>query len=146
MTSTAHNLMAQLVRRLPVTPPSMALSQGLNLALRLKLLPEDLSWLEGRRFQIEASDIGLQCRVQFVQGRFSTAKSTEVTIRASTADFLLMMRRKVDPDTLFFQRRLMLEGDTDLGLAIKNLLDSLDVTPIIDRWPLPASWKQRLVN
>jgi predicted lipid carrier protein YhbT len=27
---------------------------------------------------------------------------------------------------LFFQRRLVIEGDTELGLALKNLLDSLD--------------------
>jgi len=27
----------------------------------------------------------------------------------------------------FFQRRLVIEGDTDLGLNVKNLLDSLDL-------------------
>ena len=29
------------------------------------------------------------------------------------------------PDTLFFTRRLVLEGDTELGLEIKNALDAL---------------------
>jgi len=33
--------------------------------------------------------------------------------------------RREDPDTLFFTRRLVLEGDTALGLEIKNTLDAL---------------------
>ena len=33
--------------------------------------------------------------------------------------------RREDPDTLFFTRRLVLEGDTALGLEIKNALDAL---------------------
>jgi hypothetical protein len=32
--------------------------------------------------------------------------------------------RREDPDTLFFTRRLVLEGDTELGLALKNALDA----------------------
>ncbi|HHO69282.1 MAG TPA: hypothetical protein ENK12_09640, partial [Gammaproteobacteria bacterium] len=34
--------------------------------------------------------------------------------------------RSEDPDTLFFHRRLILEGETETGLYIKNLLDALD--------------------
>jgi predicted lipid carrier protein YhbT len=34
--------------------------------------------------------------------------------------------RQEDPDTLFFQRRLTIEGDTELGLEVKNILDALD--------------------
>ncbi|MGB7997639.1 MAG: SCP2 sterol-binding domain-containing protein, partial [Photobacterium halotolerans] len=44
--------------------------------------------------------------------------------------------RKVDPDTLFFQRRLTMQGDTELGLAVKNLLDSLD----LDSLPKSLHW------
>ena len=32
--------------------------------------------------------------------------------------------RLEDPDTLFFSRRLVIEGDTELGLALKNALDA----------------------
>ena len=37
-----------------------------------------------------------------------------------------MLLRQEDPDTLFFNRRLKIEGDTELGLVVKNLLDSID--------------------
>jgi O2-independent ubiquinone biosynthesis accessory factor UbiT len=37
-----------------------------------------------------------------------------------------MAARFEDPDTLFFQRRLIIEGDTELGLGTKNFLEGLD--------------------
>jgi O2-independent ubiquinone biosynthesis accessory factor UbiT len=40
---------------------------------------------------------------------------------------LLIAARKEDPDTLFFQRRLKIEGDTELGLEVKNLIDGIDI-------------------
>jgi predicted lipid carrier protein YhbT len=49
----------------------------------------------------------------------------DVTMRASLADYLALALRREDPDTLFFTRRLVLEGDTALALEIKNALDAL---------------------
>ena len=39
------------------------------------------------------------------------------------ADFVALALRREDPDTLFFQRRLVVEGETETGLHLKNLLD-----------------------
>jgi predicted lipid carrier protein YhbT len=39
---------------------------------------------------------------------------------------LLLATRREDPDTLFFNRRLRLSGNTELGLYVKNFLDSLE--------------------
>lgn len=46
-----------------------------------------------------------------------------------------LAQRQVDPDTLFFSRRLVMEGDTELGLIVKNALDALEL-PVLDvtRW------------
>ncbi len=49
----------------------------------------------------------------------------DVTIRAEARDYLALALRREDPDTLFFTRRLVIEGDTALGLEIKNALDAL---------------------
>jgi predicted lipid carrier protein YhbT len=46
-------------------------------------------------------------------------------VRGSATDLLLLASRLEDADTLFFQRRLQLTGDTELGLAVRNLLDQL---------------------
>ncbi|MNN64209.1 hypothetical protein D3C81_1796400 [compost metagenome] len=37
----------------------------------------------------------------------------------------MLASRQQDADTLFFQRRLTLIGDTELGLTLRNLLDRL---------------------
>ena len=49
----------------------------------------------------------------------------DVTVRASFDDYVALALRREDPDSLFFTRRLVIEGDTALGVAIKNALDSL---------------------
>ena len=49
-----------------------------------------------------------------------------MTFRASAYDFYLIARRIEDPDTLFFNRRLRIEGDTELGLVVKNSIDAID--------------------
>jgi len=41
---------------------------------------------------------------------------------------MMLAARSVDADTLFFQRRLKIEGDTELGLSLKNFLDAQDLS------------------
>lgn len=63
-----------------------------------------------------------------------------VNSSASAHDFMLLAQRKQDPDTLFFSRRLSMQGDTELGLVVKNALDALEL-PVLD----PAQWTPRAV-
>jgi len=58
----------------------------------------------------------------------------DVVLSGELHPFLLMLARREDPDTLFFQRRLAIEGDTALGLELKNFLDRLEWEAL----PLPA--------
>ena len=51
----------------------------------------------------------------------------DLSITGTLHTFLLLAARREDSDTLFFQRRLRMEGDTELGLEVKNFLDGLDV-------------------
>jgi predicted lipid carrier protein YhbT len=44
---------------------------------------------------------------------------------------VLLARRQEDPDTLFFSRRLSMEGDTELGLLVKNTLDAIEL-PVLN--------------
>lgn len=94
--------------------------------------------LEGRWMRLEVSDLGLSwCVTRDRSGlRIADRAPVDVTIRGNWKEFLLLASRQEDPDTLFFRRRLVIEGDTDLGLGIKNLLDGLDP----DQLPQPL-WK-----
>ena len=60
-------------------------------------------------------------------------KKPDLIISATTRDFMALALREEDPDTLFFSRRLRMEGDTDLGLLVKNTLDAVDWDALKDK-------------
>lgn len=76
------------------------------------------------RLEIAGLGVGPQLTLDGI-GLRPAFGAPDVTMRASLADYLALALRREDPDTLFFTRRLVLEGDTALGLEIKNALDAL---------------------
>jgi predicted lipid carrier protein YhbT len=84
--------------------------------------------LQGRWLRLEISDLGLAwcLTCEGTRLRVKERRASDVCIRGRWRDFLLLASRQEDPDTLFFRRRLVIEGDTNLGLGVKNLLDGLD--------------------
>lgn len=129
-----------IARYLPEAPPSFALAAALNLA-RPKFWPEeDFTWLTGKTVRLLVSDLERGVNLTFDGLRFRTASQpADVTFGASLADYLVLARREEDPDTLFFQRRLTIEGDTEIGLALKNLLDATDLAPLFALLPKPLA-------
>ncbi|AOY01127.1 SCP2 domain-containing protein [Jeongeupia sp. USM3] len=135
---TFTGMLFPLLRRLPEAPPGQALALALNL-VRQRLWPdEDFGWLQARRIRFEVADLGRGVTVGFAGGRFrGEAPPADVTFAASFADYWAIARRDADPDTLFFQRRLTISGDTELGLQLKNLLDATDWAPLLALLPAP---------
>jgi predicted lipid carrier protein YhbT len=131
---------AALLARLPVLPPSLVFSRLANRLLWPVLQEHDWQALAGRRYAIRVTDAGLCLRFTLTpQGFAPTAGAAHLTISATAADFLALMMRREDPDTLFFSRRLVSEGDTELGLIVKNLLDAIDPAVILRRLPPPLA-------
>jgi predicted lipid carrier protein YhbT len=129
---------AALGRKLPQWPHTVALVSGLNVVLKMKLLPEDsLELFEGRSFLIEVLDTGGQACFTFRDGAFrplfTLPESPDLAFRANLSAFLQLAARQEDPDTLFFNRELSIEGDTELGLVVKNMLDAVE-------WPKMPSF------
>lgn len=120
----------KLLSLLPVYPGSLLFATGLNLALSGSL-PEDVQQsLSGKKLRIRVTDAQLSFDFRWTNGRFAACSSQgepDLTISASAHDFLLLARRQEDPDTLFFSRRLAMEGDTELGLLVKNTLDAIEL-------------------
>jgi len=122
-------LIGAIGMRLPQFPHSVALAVGLNLALRPHLAADTTEMLSGRPICIRVEDAGIEFHVRLAESGFVPihgAKNPEVTFAACAYDFYQMARRAEDPDTLFFNRRLKIEGDTELGLVVKNALDAVD--------------------
>ncbi len=115
---------------LPKYPHSLFFSQALNLALGRLIKPELLEPLHGKRISIRVTDAGIGFFFTINSSGFVACrddKAPDLAISATAHDFLLLATRKEDPDTLFFSRRLVVEGDTELGLIAKNTLDTVEL-------------------
>ena len=115
--------------RLPQLPPTLGLTTALNLALDRILPREALQPLTGKLVCLRVTDGGLTLLFTLTEMGFRPAVSSskpDLLISATTRDFIALALREEDPDTLFFSRRLLMEGDTDLGLLVKNTLDAVD--------------------
>jgi predicted lipid carrier protein YhbT len=131
---------ANVIARLPATPPSLAFSLLANRLLWPALKSLDWQALAGRRYAIRVKDLGLSLRFTVGPRGFAPdGGAPDLTVSATARDFLLLLARREDPDTLFFSRRLVSEGDTELGLTVKNLLDSLDPEAVLRQLPAPLA-------
>jgi len=122
--------LGQLLSHLPAYPGSLMLVTGLNLALANKLAPDVTQMLLGKKLRLRVTDAQWAFDFEWSNGRFSACQNkgaADLTISASAYDFLLLARRQEDPDTLFFSRRLSMEGDTELGLLVKNTIDAIEL-------------------
>ncbi|MDR3299251.1 MAG: SCP2 sterol-binding domain-containing protein [Candidatus Accumulibacter sp.] len=122
---------ARVGSRLPQWPHAVALTLGLNALVMKKLLPgDDLALLENRSFLIDVLDAGSRAAFTFRDGwfrpLFSIPDAPDLAFRANLSVFLQIAVRQEDPDTLFFNRALGIEGDTELGLIVKNMLDAVE--------------------
>jgi predicted lipid carrier protein YhbT len=118
-----------VLSRLPARPGAWLFATGLNAALSPHLDADVRQQLLRKRLRLAVLDAGVAFDVAW-QGRafaaVTGAGEPDVTIGATLHDLGLLAMRREDPDTLFFSRRLVMEGDTELGLLIKNTLDAID--------------------
>jgi predicted lipid carrier protein YhbT len=124
-------LVARIGGRLPQWPHALTLVAGLNALAKMKRLPQDsLELLEGRTFLVEVLDSGGRASFCYRNGLFrplfSSPTEPDLCFRADLSAFLQLVARQEDPDTLFFNRELTIEGDTELGLVVKNMLDAVE--------------------
>ena len=142
---TTSKLTQKLLQHLPPKTkfilsavPGSVVKSGLNFWLntifKYSLRKGELNFLQRRYVGIQITDIALRFSVTLQKNGLHTVvnpSQADVEFKATAVDLLLLITGKVDPDTLFFRRRLMITGDTELGLAVKNFLDTLDAKAII---------------
>lgn len=133
--------LSRLVGKLPGLPVSAAFVALFNRMAWRGLRDLDWSALQGKRFCVHVRDLGGKSYFS-VTGkglRPEMADHADVTFTATAEDFLRLALRLEDPDTLFFNRRLLIEGNTDLGLTVKNLLDTVELDSLLATMPAPAA-------
>jgi predicted lipid carrier protein YhbT len=140
--------LASCLRRLPAYPGSLLFAQALNLTVAPQLPLDVRGALDGKRLRLRVNDAGLCFDFGWRGQRFGAlpgGAAADLDIGATLHGLWLMARRDEDPDSLFFGRRLTLEGDTELGLLFKNTMDAFDFSTLdaLLRWPPAMSqlWK-----
>ena len=135
--------LGSVLSRLPAYPGSLLLVTAVNFMLG-KQLPDDVkALLKGRQLSIRVTDARVTFDFACDGKRFIASapkQEPDLIVSASAWDFIQLAQRKQDPDTLFFSRRLVMQGDTELGLVVKNALDALEL-PVLD----PMHWTPRAV-
>lgn len=120
--------LAPLLRLLPRNLLREASARSFRVALAAPLAAGEFDPIQGRRLAIEARDLRLRWVVTVTDADVEVLEDdteAEATISGTATDLLLLAARLEDADTLFFQRRLQLTGDVELGLTARNLLDRL---------------------
>ena len=112
-------------------PALHAMERMLNRLFAPSIRDGDLDFLADRALQVTVTGISFSFFIELHRSRLLVTPgptSADLHIAGGVYDFLLLASRREDADTLFFQRRLRLEGDTELGLHVKNFLDGLDLS------------------
>lgn len=118
--------LAPWLRALPPALQRRLLERAIARVLATPLATGALDFMHGRRLGIDISDLDLHWVIEGRDGRLHAVDAVpEASVRGTATDLLLLASRLEDADTLFFQRRLVLTGDTELGLTARNLLERL---------------------
>ncbi|MDG1732859.1 MAG: SCP2 sterol-binding domain-containing protein [Thalassotalea sp.] len=106
---------------------------AINNVLSEPLIDGELDFLEEKLLEIKVTDLNKSWVFTVVDEQIvvnSTVTTSDVVISGEFNSFVLMASQTIDPDTLFFKRKLLIEGDVDLGLAVKNLLDRVELSQL----------------
>jgi predicted lipid carrier protein YhbT len=121
---------------LPFAAQKALLLPALSSVFQESIEDGDFAFLQDKWLKIVISDLNLHWWLSFDKDKLVMASMNEllasnitedICFSATGDDLILIAGRKQDPDTLFFQRRLKIEGDTELGLEVKNLIDAIDI-------------------
>ena len=115
---------------LPAFVHNKVLVTALNRMFQNELKQGELDFLQGKIVHIAIEDAGIEYSFTLINDRLAAADknhSPDLTLQGTVYNYLLLASRQEDTDTLFFSRRLHMQGDTELGLYVKNFLDGMDM-------------------
>jgi predicted lipid carrier protein YhbT len=117
-------------RALPSFVHNKVLVTTLNRLFSNELKEGELDFLHEKTIHISIEDAGIEYRFTLHNNKLAVAensRSPDLILQGKVHSYLLLASRQEDTDTLFFSRRLHMQGDTELGLYVKNFLDGLDM-------------------
>lgn len=125
--TVAHRLVRRIDQYTPHWIKQKLLEPQLNQLFGSYIDEGDFDLLSGRFISLKLRDFDIHITLTLEDDRLTLSNALgEVTISGDLDTFIQLAKQQVDADGLFFQRKLLIEGDTELGLGVRNLLDSLE--------------------
>lgn len=125
------------IKMLPSFVHNRALLSTLNQLFKQDISDGELDFLQGKVIHIAIEDAGIDYHFTFSENKLAAVtknRPADLVLKGTIYNYLLLASRQEDTDTLFFSRRLTMQGDTELGLYVKNFLDGMDM----DSMKVPA--------
>ncbi len=123
---------SRLATIMPLSINQKLVEKILNATFKEQIGEGDFDFLQDRQLQIEIIDANLFIGLSFNNQRItcthfaSSSYSADATLSVDSYYAIQLAQQEVDPDTLFFQRKLKIKGDTELAHHVKNTIDTLD--------------------
>lgn len=116
LVQNAASILRSPIHLLPQNVQKKALLDAMGLVFREALQDGDFEFLEDKWLKVEVKDMELRWFISYQNDKLVVADkpvAEDVSFSGNLNDLVLIAGRKEDPDTLFFQRRLSIEGDTE---------------------------------
>jgi predicted lipid carrier protein YhbT len=123
-------------QKLPLSVQQMLAQPILWQLQNAGLNDNDLSFLQGKVITIQVTDMDHRQSFTVNNNQIRLVPdngNSDVTFKGKLNSFIQLITQSSDPDTLFFQRKLSITGNTELGLEVKALFEHLN----LKRLPLP---------
>lgn len=128
--SIALKPLSHFLRFVPDKVHTHLLSRFGGHLMKEQAITSRLDFMEGKRLKLTIKDTGNCWKFIIRSNRLvddmKSKTVSDVHIQGDLKTFLLLATGNEDPDSLFFSRHLSLEGNTEDGLYIKNLIDAMD--------------------
>ncbi len=132
-TATATPELPRIVRipfsYVPRILKTRPIQRAVNILFASHIASGELDFLAGNDVVVRVLDADLEFTLNLVDTRLHVRRPTEapdLLIEGTIYTFLQLATRNEDSDTLFFRRQLKMSGDTELGLYVKNFLESIE--------------------
>ncbi len=124
LVSKADPLLKVAHKLVPKTIQNQAVLHGVNLLAQEFIEQGDMDFMQGKVARVEIKDLNLVWH--FTKGSdklvmIDGQPEADVTFSATLEACVLMASQKVDPDTLFFNRALLISGDTELQARAQRI-------------------------
>jgi O2-independent ubiquinone biosynthesis accessory factor UbiT len=113
---------------LPETLRYKVIIQAMNHFFKEAFNDGELEHLAGRSISLKLKETDVIYHFMIGEHKFEQHdKQGESCVSATLKSFIGLASKEVDPDALFFNRELIMEGDTDLALEVKHLIDNIEI-------------------